>query len=68
MLAAIPLGAASPQAQAGVEHWRKHLDYFWTPNQEQPVGLTELYNFAVEEQPDAGNMILCNGLAFGWEF
>ena len=42
--AAIPLGATSPQAQAGVELWRKHIDYFWTPNLEQLVGLTELYN------------------------
>ena len=44
ILAAIPLGASSPQAQAGVELWRKHMDYFWTPNLEQLVGLTELYN------------------------
>ena len=42
--AAIPLGADSPQAQAGVELWRKHMDYFWTPNLNQLVGLTELYN------------------------
>lgn len=42
--AAIPLGAASPQAQAGVELWRKHMDYFWTPSLEQLIGLTELYN------------------------
>ena len=44
IVAAIPLGASSPQAQAGVELWRKHMDYFWTPNLEQLVGLTELYN------------------------
>jgi MerR family transcriptional regulator, thiopeptide resistance regulator len=44
IVAAIPLGAASPQAQAGVELWRKHMDYFWTPNLEQLVGLAELYN------------------------
>jgi MerR family transcriptional regulator, thiopeptide resistance regulator len=44
LVAAIPLGPASPQAQAGVERWRKHLDYFWTPDLEQLVGLTELYN------------------------
>jgi len=42
--AAIPLGASSPQAQAGVEQWRKHMDYFWTPSLDQLVGLTELYN------------------------
>ena len=44
IVAAIPLGAASPQAQAGVEMWRKHMDYFWTPNLEQLAGLAELYN------------------------
>ena len=40
---AIPLGPGSPEAQAGVELWRRHMDYFWTPNPEQLVGLTELY-------------------------
>ena len=44
IVAAIPLGVSSQQAQAGVELWRKHMDYFWTPNLEQLVGLTELYN------------------------
>jgi len=44
IVAAIPLGASSPQAQAGVELWRKHMDYFWTPNLDQLVGLSELYN------------------------
>jgi MerR family transcriptional regulator, thiopeptide resistance regulator len=44
IVAAIPLGPSSPQAQAGVELWRKHMDYFWTPNLDQLVGLTELYN------------------------
>ena len=44
IVAAIPLGAASPQAQAGVELWRKHMDYFWTPSLDQLNGLAELYN------------------------
>jgi DNA-binding transcriptional MerR regulator len=44
IVAAIPLGPSSPEAQAGVECWRKHMDYFWTPNLEQLAGLTELYN------------------------
>jgi MerR family transcriptional regulator, thiopeptide resistance regulator len=44
IVAAIPFGPGSPQAQAGVELWRKHMDYFWTPNPEQLVGLSELYN------------------------
>jgi MerR family transcriptional regulator, thiopeptide resistance regulator len=42
--ASIPLGASSPQAQAGVELWRRHMDYFWTPNPDQLIGLAEIYN------------------------
>ncbi len=44
LVAAIPAGASSPQAQAGVELWRKHMDYFWTPNLDQLLGLAEMYN------------------------
>lgn len=43
-LAAMPLGAASTQAQAAVEGWRRHMDYFWSPNDEQLLGLADLYN------------------------
>jgi DNA-binding transcriptional MerR regulator len=35
MIAVMPRGAASPEAQAIVERWRKHMDYFWTPNLDQ---------------------------------
>ncbi len=44
ILAAMPKGASSPEAQVGVELWRKHMDYFWTPNLDQLVGLAEMYN------------------------
>ena len=44
ILASIPKGASSPEAQAGVEMWRKHMDYFWTPDLDQLVGLAEMYN------------------------
>ena len=44
MIAAIPKGAASPEAQAIVERWRKHLDYFWTPNLDQLLALATGYN------------------------
>ena len=44
LLLAMPKGASSPEAQACVERWRKHMDYFWSPNDEQLLGLTELYN------------------------
>ncbi len=41
---AIPKGAASPEAQAAVERWRKHIDTFWTPNDEQLLALANGYN------------------------
>jgi DNA-binding transcriptional MerR regulator len=44
MVAAMPKGASSPDLQAIVERWRKHMDYFWTPKLEQLNGLAELYN------------------------
>ncbi len=44
LLKAMPKGAASPEAQAGVERWRRHMEYFWVPNDEQLLGLTDLYN------------------------
>ena len=44
IVAAIPLGPASKEAQEGVKLWRRHMDYFWTPNPEQLVGLAQLYN------------------------
>jgi MerR family transcriptional regulator, thiopeptide resistance regulator len=44
ILAAMPKGASSPEAQTGVELWCKHMDYFWTPNLDQLLGLAEMYN------------------------
>ncbi len=44
MVAAMPKGADSLEVQAIVERWRKHMDYFWTPNLEQLLGLAEGYN------------------------
>ena len=44
MVAAMPNGAGSPEAQAIVERWRTHMDYFWTPKLEQLMGLAEMYN------------------------
>jgi MerR family transcriptional regulator, thiopeptide resistance regulator len=43
MIAAMPKGAASAEVQAIVERWRKHMDYFWTPNLEQLLGLADGY-------------------------
>jgi DNA-binding transcriptional MerR regulator len=44
MLLAMPGGASSPEAQACVERWRHHIEYFWSPNDEQLLGLVDLYN------------------------
>jgi DNA-binding transcriptional MerR regulator len=44
MIAAMPRGAASPEVQAIVERWRRHLEYFWTPNLDQLTGLAHGYN------------------------
>jgi DNA-binding transcriptional MerR regulator len=44
LIQAMPKGPASPEAQACVERWRKHMDYFWTPNLDQLLGLANLYN------------------------
>ena len=44
MALAMPKGAASPEAQACVERWRRHMQYFWSPNDDQLLGLVDLYN------------------------
>jgi len=44
MIAAMPKGADSPEAQAIVVRWRKHMDYFWTPKLEQLLALANGYN------------------------
>ena len=44
MIAAIPKGPSSPEVQAIVERWRRHLDYFWTPNLDQLQALANGYN------------------------
>lgn len=44
MIAAMPKGADSLEVQALVQRWRDHMDYFWTPNLDQLLGLAENYN------------------------
>jgi DNA-binding transcriptional MerR regulator len=44
ILRAMPKGASSPEAQAAVQRWRRHMEYFWTPNDEQLLGLVDGYN------------------------
>jgi hypothetical protein len=43
MIANMPKGADSPEAQAIVERWRAHMDYFWTPNLDQLLALATGY-------------------------
>ncbi len=43
MIAVMSKGASSAEAQAIVERWRKHMDYFWTPNLEQLLGIANGY-------------------------
>ena len=43
MIVAMPKGASSAEVQVIVERWRKHMDYFWTPNLEQLLGLATGY-------------------------
>jgi len=44
LVEAMPKGPASPEAQSCVERWRKHMEYFWVPNDEQLLGLVDGYN------------------------
>jgi DNA-binding transcriptional MerR regulator len=44
IVAAISKGADSPEAQAGIVRWRKHMEYFWIPNDQQLVRLAEGYS------------------------
>jgi DNA-binding transcriptional MerR regulator len=44
ILASMTKGPLSPEAQACIERWRRHIEYFWIPNDEQLLGLVELYN------------------------
>jgi DNA-binding transcriptional MerR regulator len=43
-LAAMPQGPASAAARACVERWRRHIEYFWTPDDAQLRALAESYN------------------------
>jgi DNA-binding transcriptional MerR regulator len=43
LVAAMPKGPGSPEAQACVERWHQHMNYFWTPELDQLSGLAELY-------------------------
>lgn len=44
MIAVMPKGPGSTEAQAIVERWRQHMDYFWTPSLDQLLALANGYN------------------------
>jgi len=41
---AMSKGPGSAEAQETVQRWRDHMNYFWTPEEDQLLGLTDLYN------------------------
>jgi DNA-binding transcriptional MerR regulator len=43
LLVAMPLGPSAAPVQACIERWRRHIGYFWTPNDEQCLGLATGY-------------------------
>lgn len=44
LVAAMPYGPASSQAQEGITRWHQHLRYFFEPETKVLLGLGELYN------------------------
>ena len=44
MIAAMSEGASSPKVQAVVTRWHANMQNFWSPNDEQLLGLADLYN------------------------
>jgi DNA-binding transcriptional MerR regulator len=44
LAAVMSKGAASKDVQAIIARWHKHMQYFWSPDDEQLLGLADLYN------------------------
>ena len=44
LVAAMPKGAGSADVQAIVARWHRHLEHFWSPKDEQLLGLADGYN------------------------
>ena len=40
----MPKGASDPAVQQAVARWHAHMQYFWSPNDDQLLGLADLYN------------------------
>ncbi len=43
LVVAMPKGAASAEVQACVARWQNYMQYFWSPNDEQLIGLADMY-------------------------
>jgi len=43
LIAAMPKEAASAEVQALIARWHQHMQYFWSPNDEQLLGLADGY-------------------------
>ncbi len=44
LAAAMSKGAGSKEVQAVIARWHDHMQYFWSPNDDQLLGLADLYN------------------------
>ncbi len=44
LAAVMPKGAESPEVQVVIARWHQHMQNFWSPNDEQLLGLADLYN------------------------
>ena len=44
LVAVMPKGAASREVQAVIARWHQHMQYFWSPNDDQLVSIADLYN------------------------
>jgi MerR family transcriptional regulator, thiopeptide resistance regulator len=44
LLEAMPEGFTSAKVQNIIQRWRDHMNYFWTPELNQLLGLADLYN------------------------
>ncbi len=44
LIAAMPKGPGSKDVQTLIERWRKHIEYFWTPQLDQLLALANGYN------------------------
>ena len=44
LAAAMPMGAESPEVQQLVSRWHDHMQQFWSPSDDQLLGLADLYS------------------------